>query len=73
MNNEFKERMAERHKPIDEIEQKILSFYEEGRELTEEEKESFLAIEEKMIRNNILYLLYRVAKKYLTTGKTMEI
>jgi hypothetical protein len=76
MSNAYKEQLSksfkEKQKKTDETTRKIMSFYEKNGKITEEEKEEFLAIDESMILNNIVHMLYYVAKNYIETDNIVD-
>lgn len=72
MLNDFKSRLSElfteEEKRKNEVLELIMLPYK--RELTKEEEERYLSLELKEVpNNNIIYTLYRMAKRYIETGE----
>lgn len=67
---EEQKRKEEERKKREETTIKLLSFFQKGKDLTEEEKKEFLEIDEKTISDSLMYhMIYYAVKRYIETGK----
>lgn len=79
MSNPFKEELSklvsadeEQKRKEEETIIKLLSFFQKGKNLTEEDKKNFLGIDEKIFSKEMYQMIYNVVKISLETGKVPE-